>query len=300
MTSQAKTLVIISGKGGTGKTSLMASYAVITRQAVLADCDVDAADLHLIMHPKIRERHAFVSGKKARIKPGHCTTCGKCEELCRFDAISFNGPGNGRVQRTFQIDPIACEGCGVCARYCAEDAIEQSPYVSGEWYISDTRGGPMVHARLNPGSGNSGKLVTLVRTEAERIARERKRRWVIADGSPGIGCSVIASITGASFAVAITEPTLSGEHDLERVMRLARHFSVPLAVCLNKWDVNPVIAQRIEDAAVSRGAMLLPRVPYDPSITEAQWEGKAVVEHGDSPAALAIRKGWKVLSHKIK
>jgi len=292
-------LVVISGKGGTGKTSLVASFAVLARQAVLADCDVDAADLHLVLQPQIRQRQTFTGGKKARIKPGHCTACGKCEEMCRFNAIFFDGPGNGRVPQTFRVDTAACEGCGVCAWFCAEEAIEFAPAVAGEWFVSETRCGPMVHAQLAIGAGNSGKLVTIVRTEAQRIARERGSNLILVDGSPGIGCPVIASITGASQVLAVTEPTLSGEHDLERVLLLARQFDIPTAVCVNKWDLNAGMAQRIEDKAASLGASILPRVPYDSAITEAQRKGMAVVEFGDTPASQAIQKGWIALSQNI-
>lgn len=292
-------LVVISGKGGTGKTSLMASFAILARQAVMADCDVDAADLHLILQPQIRQRKSFTGGKKARIKPGHCTACGKCEELCRFDAIFFDGPGNGRVPRTLHVDPLACEGCGVCAWFCAEQAIEMAPADMGEWFVSETRCGPMVHARLGIGAGNSGKLVTLVRNEAQRIARERGSGLILVDGSPGIGCPVIASITGASHVLAVTEPTLSGEHDLERVLLLARQFGIAASVCVNKWDLNAAMARRIEAWAVSMGASILPGVPYDRAITEAQRKRVAVVEFGDTPAARSIQQGWAVLSKRI-
>ncbi len=286
-------LVVISGKGGTGKTSLVASYAVLSREAVMADCDVDAADLHLVLQPQIRHRRTFTGGKKAHIKSGQCTACGKCEELCRFDAIAFDGPGNDRVPRTFHIDPAACEGCGVCAWFCPEKAIEFAPAAAGEWFVSETRCGPMVHAQLGVGAGNSGKLVAIVRTEAQRIAKECNRHFILVDGSPGIGCPVIASITGASRVLTVTEPTLSGEHDLERVLLLARHFDLPMAVCVNKGDLNAEIAQRIESQALSFGATILPRVPYDPAVTDAQRKGVAVVEFGDTRAARAIRQGWK-------
>jgi len=292
-------LVVISGKGGTGKTSLVASFAVLARQAVLADSDVDAADLPLILQPQIRQRQPFTGGKKARIKPGHCTACGKCEELCRFDAVFFDGPGNGRAPRTFRVDPAACEGCGVCAWFCAEEAIEFAPAAGGEWFVSETRCGPMVHAQLGIGTGNSGKLVTIVRAEAQRIAKQRGGALILVDGSPGIGCPVIASITGASLVLAVTEPTLAGEHDLERVARLTRHFGIPLAVCVNKWDLNAEIAQRIEAQAVSAGASILPRVPFDTAVTEAQRKGLAVVEFGNTPAAQAIQEGWAALCQSI-
>jgi MinD superfamily P-loop ATPase len=292
-------LVVISGKGGTGKTSLVASFAVLARQAVLADCDVDAADLHLVLRPQIRRRQAFTGGKKARIKPGHCTACGKCEELCRFDAIFLDGPGNGRISRTFRIDPAACEGCGVCLRFCTDMAIEFAPSVDGEWFVSDTRCGPMVHAQLSPGAGNSGKLVTLVRGEAQQIAQQRGGGLVLVDGSPGIGCPVIASITGASRVLAVTEPTLSGEHDLDRALRLVRHFDIPTTVCVNKWNLNADIAQRIEQQAAVAGASILPRVPYDAAVTDAQRKSVAVVELDDNPAAQAIRQGWSALCQQL-
>ena len=195
METKPKELVVISGKGGTGKTSIVASFAALAEKTVLADCDVDAADLHLVLDPKIVRRMSFSGGKRARIKPGHCTACGKCEELCRFDAIHFDGPGNGRVEKTFRIDPIACEGCGVCAWFCAEDAIEFAPVINGEWYVSDTRHGPMVHAKLGIAEENSGKLVSTVRKEAGAIAEQR----------------------GLDLVLIVTEPTLSGLHDLGRV-----------------------------------------------------------------------------------
>lgn len=292
-------LVVISGKGGTGKTSLVASFAVLAGKSALADCDVDAADLHLVLQPRIRQRQAFAGGKKARVKAGHCTACGKCEELCRFEAIFFDGPGNGRVPRTFRVDSHSCEGCGVCAWFCADEAIEMASAVAGEWFVSDTRCGPMVHAQLGIGAGNSGKLVTLVRAEAQKIMQQQGIGLLLVDGSPGIGCPVIASITGASGVMAVTEPTLSGKHDLERVMQLTHQCNVPTLVCVNKWDLNASMAQCIEDAATALGASILPRVPYDTAITEAQRKGVAVVELGDTPAAQAIQEVWAALRQKL-
>jgi MinD superfamily P-loop ATPase len=289
-----KELVIISGKGGTGKTSVTASFAVLASRPVIADCDVDAADLHLILKPKIMRREQLSGGKKARIKSGHCLACGKCEELCNFDAISFDGPGNGRVDRTFRIDPIACEGCGVCVRFCAEHAIEFETVISGEWMISETRSGPMVHARLGVAAENSGKLVSAVRGEARRIAEEEKRSVIIVDGPPGIGCPVIASVTGASLVLVVTEPTLSGEHDLARVLSLTRHFSIPAAVCVNKWDLNPAMTVQIEEAARRAGASIAGRIRYDRSVTVAQMQGRAVVEI-EAPCGDDIRHIWQQL-----
>ncbi|HOD84070.1 MAG: Electron transport complex subunit RsxB [Planctomycetes bacterium ADurb.Bin126] len=285
-------LVVISGKGGTGKTSIVGSFAALARRVVLADCDVDAADLHLLLDPQTVSRQKFSGGKRARIKSGHCTACGKCEELCRFDAICFDGPGNGRAERTFRVDPIACEGCGVCAWFCAEGAIEFAPADNGEWFVSETRCGPMVHARLGAGEENSGKLVNIVRTEARRIARQRGLETVLVDGSPGIGCPVIASITGANLVLVVTEPTLSGQHDLERVTQLTRHFGIRTLVCINKWDLNPQIADGIESRAREAGAEPAGRVRYDRTVTAAQIRGLSVVECQQDGCSADVRELW--------
>ena len=287
-----KELVIISGKGGTGKTSIVGSFAALARKSVLADCDVDAADLHLILEPQILKRESFSGGKRARIKTGHCIACGKCEEVCRFDAISFDGPGNGRVPRTFRVDPIACEGCGVCAWFCAEHAIEFAPAVNGEWFVSRTRFGPMVHAKLGIAEENSGKLVSIVRTQAKKMAEQERLGLVIIDGSPGIGCPVIASITGADLVLVVTEPTLSGQHDMGRVAELTRHFEIPAMVCVNKWDLNPQIADAIESLAQKQGLKVAGRVQYDRAVTQAQIQKQAVVEYQDNGCAQDIRDIW--------
>ncbi|MCC7174099.1 MAG: ATP-binding protein [Bryobacterales bacterium] len=287
-----KELAVISGKGGTGKTSLTASFAALCQSAALADCDVDAADLHLVLAPRVVRREPFSGGNRARIRAGHCTACGKCEELCRFDAIYFDGAGNGVLERTFRVDPAVCEGCGVCAWFCAEGAIEFGPAVNGEWFISETRCGPMVHARLGVGGENSGKLVSTVRAGARRIAEERGLDLVLIDGSPGIGCPVIASITGASLVLAVTEPTLSGLHDLERVAQLTRHFGIPTMVCVNKWDLNAEVCERIEARAREMGLAPAGRVRYGSEITEAQIRGKAVVEYRRDGCASDIRAVW--------
>ena len=287
-----KELVVISGKGGTGKTSIVASFAALAGKVVLADCDVDAADLHLVLEPKIIRRVSFTGGKRARIKPGHCTACGKCEEICRFDAIYFDGPGNGKVDKTFRIDAIACEGCGVCAWFCAENAIEFAPAVNGEWYVSDTRHGPMVHAKLGIAEENSGKLVSTVRKEAGMIAQQRGLDLVLIDGSPGIGCPVIASITGADLVLIVTEPTLSGLHDLRRVADVASHFGIAGLVCVNKWDLNPDVAAEIERQAKEHGLAVAGRVRYDRGVTEAQIRKQSVVEFQKNGCAEDIQNVW--------
>ena len=294
-----KELVVISGKGGTGKTSIVASFAALADKVVLADCDVDAADLHLVLNPKIVRRESFSGGKRARIKPGHCIACGKCEELCRFDAIYFDGPGNGRVDKTFCIDPIACEGCGVCAWFCVENAIEFAPAVNGEWYVSETRHGPMVHAKLGVAEENSGKLVSTVRKEAGTLAEQRGLDLVLIDGSPGIGCPVIASITGADLVLIVTEPTLSGLHDLGRVADVARHFGIAGLVCINKWDINPDVGAEIERQACERGLTVVGRVRYDRAVTDAQVRKQAVVEYQQNGCAEDIRVVWDAVSRSL-
>ena len=287
-----KELVVISGKGGTGKTSIVASFAALAEKAVLADCDVDAADLHLVLDPTIVKREKFSGGSRARIKPGHCTACGKCEEICRFDAIYFDGPGNGKMDKTFRVDPIACEGCGVCVWFCEENAIEFGPVVNGEWFISQTRHGPMVHAKLGVAEENSGKLVSLVRIQAKKIAKDRKLELVLVDGSPGIGCPVIASIAGADLVLVVTEATLSGLHDLQRVADLTKHFGIETLVCINKWDLNKDVASQIEMQAAQRGLKAAGKVRYDRAVTEAQIKRLSVVEYASDGIVSEIRELW--------
>lgn len=287
-----KELVIISGKGGTGKTSITASFAALAGRAVLADCDVDAADLHLLLRPEIRRREPFRAGHEAVIRRESCTGCGLCAANCRFEAIRPARDGSA-----YLVEPAACEGCGVCVRICPAQAIDFPERVGGEWYVSDTRCGPMVHARLTPGAENSGKLVALVREEGRRLAKERKLDLVLLDGPPGIGCPVIASITGASGVLIVTEPTLSGRHDLARVLDLARHFKVPAMVCVNKWDINPAQTKEIERRAVEQGARIAGRIRYDRAVTDAQVAGKSIVEWGDSYAAQDVRTLWESVSN---
>lgn len=325
-----KELVVISGKGGTGKTSLTASFAFLAERPVVADCDVDAADLHLLLSPEVREQHDFYSGHEAVIRQDACIGCGACLAYCRFDAVvmcdladDWAGSGEGRLNcrecdycrrscpaRTsadirelraamggsqtplFTIDPVACEGCGVCVRFCPVKAIDFQDRLCGKWMISDTRRGPMVHARLGVAAENSGKLVSTVRREARRIADEDGHSLVLVDGPPGIGCPVIASVTGADLVLVVTEPTVAGEHDLERVFALTQHFGIPTAICVNKWDLNPEMTSRIEDRARQAGAQNAGRIRYDRAVTLAQMEGAAVVEYQDNGCAQDIREVW--------
>ncbi|MFA5189674.1 MAG: ATP-binding protein [Verrucomicrobiia bacterium] len=297
--SQARELVVISGKGGTGKTSVVASFAALAEQAVLADGDVEASDLHLVLAPRVQRREDFTGGRRAKIDPAQCLACGICAKLCRFEAILFNGPGHGDVARTYRVDDIGCEGCGVCAEFCPNGAASMTESVGGEWFVSETRYGPMVHARLSAGHGNSGKLVNIVRDQARCIASETGRTLIVVDGPPGIGCPVIASITGASLALVVTEPTPSGIHDLLRVLKLAKHFDLPAAVCVNKWDLNPALTEHIERESVSAGAHVAGRISYCDTFNEAQRRGRAVVENGDSRAAREIRQVWATLQPLI-
>ncbi|MGC9527775.1 MAG: ATP-binding protein [Limnospira sp.] len=289
-----KELVVISGKGGTGKTSTVASFAALAPRPVLADCDVDAADLHLILSPTIRDRADFVGGNRATIDPERCIGCGACQEYCRFDAIHPTPEGGYRVE------PIACEGCGVCARFCPGEAINFSPAVNGEWFVSDTRHGPMVHARLGIAEENSGKLVTLVRKKARETAEKWGLNLIVADGSPGVGCPVMASLTGADAVLLVTEPTPSGFHDLDRVVQLLRRFRLPAMVCVNKADLNLEVTEQIEKYAIERGLQVAGRIPYSPAVTEAQTAGLSVVEYGDNDAAESLRTIWDRVAQMLQ
>ena len=295
-----KELVVISGKGGTGKTSLVGAFASLARKAVVTDCDVDAADLHLLLQPQIRHRADFLGGSKARINPERCLARGQCAELCRFEAISFDGPGNNRVPETFRIDTLACEGCGVCVDYCPHHAIVLEPVVCGQWFVSETRCGPLVHARLGAGAENSGKLVTLLRRTAAQLVIERKLELILCDGSPGIGCPVIASLTGASLALFVVEPTVSGVHDFRRVAELAMRLGVPGMLAVNKADLNEEATRQLEDLARQRGIAVVGRVPYDSAVTRAQVARQTVVEASDGPAAHAIRTLWTEVHRRLQ
>ncbi len=273
-----KELVVISGKGGTGKTSLTAAFAGLAKGRVLCDADVDAADLHLLMAPRIRKRTDFFGGAMAVIRTGRCTQCGLCRELCRFDAISAS----------FVVDEIGCEGCGVCVDFCPEQAIDFPVKKCGQWFLSDTRFGPMVHARLGIAEENSGKLVSLVRRQARKLAETTASQLVLTDGPPGVGCPVIASIGGASALLIITEPTTSGAHDMARVAQLAQHFKVPAMVCVNKYDLNMAQTEAMEDFAREKGLTVLARIPFDPVFTRAMIHGKTLPEY--DPASEACRQ----------
>ena len=285
-----KELIVISGKGGTGKTSLVAAFASLAQGTILCDADVDAADLHLIMNPTIQEAHDFQSGHTAVIDQDRCTQCGTCTEMCRWNAISDD----------FIIDAIECEGCGVCVHFCPEQAIMFPVNTSGQWFISETRYGPMVHARLGIAEENSGKLVTLVRQQARQKAEIKGLGMILTDGPPGVGCPVIASIGGATAVLIVTEPTVSGQHDMQRVHQLALHFRVPAMICINKADLNPEKSMEIKQYAAFQNLTFLGRIPFDVNMTQSMVQGKTIFEYQTvSEATASVQHIWQQVCYKI-
>jgi len=273
----------LSGKGGTGKTSLTASLAVLAQKAVLTDCDVDAPDLHLLLKPEVVETQEFKASRVAVMDEGTCVQCGKCEEHCRFGAIE-----------KLVIDPVLCEGCGVCVYICPVAAVDIEERISGYAFISKTKYGSMSHARLNPGEENSGKLVTLVRQNAKKIAETENCELIINDGPPGIGCPVIASVGGVDMGLIVVEPTLSGIHDMERALGLLNHFKIPALVCVNKYDLNEENTDKIVEFCGSNGVEVVGKIPFDQIVTEAMVAGKPVVEYSPkSRISTDIIELWK-------
>jgi MinD superfamily P-loop ATPase len=288
-----KEIVVISGKGGTGKTSIVASFATLAKDVVLADCDVDAADLHLLLAPEVKQTADFSGGKLASIVTESCIGCGRCKEVCNFGAPVLDGSGNDIVEKTYRIDPISCEGCSVCVHFCPVDAIRFEEAINGQWFISETRFGPMVHARLGIAQENSGKLVSLIRKEAKKIAVEQGNDLIIIDGSPGIGCPVIASITGADLVLVVTEPTLSGRHDLDRVVELTKHFAIPTVICINKYDINPKITDQIKSTANKWNLQIVGEIAYDSAVTKAQIAARSIVEYSNGSLKGQIISLWE-------
>ncbi|MBU2513543.1 P-loop NTPase [bacterium] len=277
-------LVVISGKGGTGKTSITAAFACLAQNSMLCDADVDAADLHLLMDPKVLETSDFMGGHKASINLDICMQCGICIELCKFEAISYQ----------FKINALDCEGCGVCVDFCPINAIDFPMIKCGEWFKSETRLGPMVHARLGIAQENSGRLVSLVRQEARKLAESSNRELLITDGPPGVGCPVIASLGGATAVVIVTEPSLSGIHDMERVIQLANNFKVPVMVCINKYDLNADQTEKIIESISKRNIRFLGKIPYDPNFTKAMIQAQTILEYApESVASNIIREIWE-------
>ncbi len=280
-----KELVILSGKGGTGKTTVAASFAHLAESKVMVDADVDAANLELVLSPQMKERHEFRGSKLAIIEPALCTACGRCAEVCRFQAVQ-------EVDEEYLIDPIACEGCAVCYYECPSQAIRLEEPVSGHWFVSDTPYGPLVHAQLRPAQGISGKLVTLVKQKARQLAPAHGYDLIIVDGPPGIGCPVIATTAGADLALLVTEPTVAGVHDLARILSTTAHFGVPALLCINKYDLNPEVSQAIAEDCAARGLPLVGYIPFDKAVTEAMVQGRTVVSYSQGPASQAIARLW--------
>jgi MinD superfamily P-loop ATPase len=276
-----KEIVVLSGKGGTGKTTIVASFAALAQSKVLCDCDVDAADLHLLLKPQVKESWEFRSGQTASIDEKLCTRCGLCQEVCRFEAI-----------KDYQVDSTACEGCRFCWRVCPENAITMEENLAGHWFISDTKYGPMVHARLGIAQENSGKLVNVVRQNARSIGQKEEVKHIITDGPPGIGCPVISSLSGANLALLVTEPTLSGMHDLERVLGVCRHFGVPARVSINKYDLNEENTRRIEIYCHEQGIAVASKIPFDNVVTEALVKGVPVVEYARNGVSRELEILW--------
>lgn len=288
-----KEIVIISGKGGTGKTSITSSFASLAKNTVLADCDVDAADLHLILDPEIKTANDFISGNLAVINRDNCLGCEVCLDVCKFDAIKRDDDGS------FTIDAASCEGCGVCVEFCPTSTIEFPQRHCGQWFESQTRYGTMIHAKLGIAAENSGRLVSMVRQEAKRVAEKQNADLIIVDGPPGTGCPVIASITGADAVVAVTEPTLSGLHDLKRIIKLTAHFGIRTFVCVNKWDINPHNTAEIERFVESSGCQFIGKIPYSKEVTKAQIEGRSVVESGSEEIKTQITTIWENLNSRL-
>lgn len=289
-----KEIVVISGKGGTGKTSITASFAYLGgSDVVVADCDVDAADMHLLLQPDFARGEDFYSGEIAKIHPDECTQCGKCAEICRFDAISV-------IDGMHTVDPLSCEGCGYCARICPTDAIENLSMNVGKWYISSIKTGSlMVHARLGIGADNSGKLVAKVKNEAKRLAEKTNKDYIIVDGSPGIGCPVVSSLSGAAFVVLVTEPSVSGLHDLKRVYELVKKFNLKAGCIINKSDINEKVTQEIEAFLREENILHIVNIPYDEQFTRAMTNGQTIIESDTNGLKQMIVDSWSKIKLTI-
>ncbi|MCK5822026.1 MAG: ATP-binding protein [Bacteroidales bacterium] len=289
-----KEIVVISGKGGTGKTSITAAFAFLAgSELILADCDVDAADMHLLMKPDFAISENFFSGETARIIQDNCIACGKCLDVCRFNAISI-------IKGQYIVNPVNCEGCGYCARVCPTETIVNDIPKVGEWYKSTIKTqGTMIHAKLNIGADNSGKLVAKVKNEARQIAQDLNKELILVDGSPGIGCPVVSSLSGASFVVLVTEPSVSGLHDLERVYQLIKNFNLPAGCIINKSDINLQKSKEIIAFLDENDIILIAELPYDERFTKAMTMGKTIVETENKQLTKLIKKAWKTINNQI-
>lgn len=287
-----KQLVVLSGKGGTGKTSITAAFAHLvsleddSHRAILADADVDAANLELVLAPKIIERQDFIGDSVAEITPDTCAGCGDCVQVCRFDAICDHGD-------VYRMDPIACDGCAACVYQCFTGSISMHEQVVGQWFHSESRYGPLFHAALRPAQENSGKLVTLVKQRARLMAMDENCDLVLVDGPPGIGCPVISATSGADLALIVAEPTVAGAHDMHRIHETVEHFGVMALVCINKADLYPEGAAEIECFCREKNIKMVGWIPFDMAVTEAMVQGKPVTAfRPNSAASLALRTVW--------
>jgi MinD superfamily P-loop ATPase len=287
--NEIRQLAIVSGKGGTGKTTIAAAFAALAKDKVMVDCDVDAADLHLLLQPKILTQEKYFGGRAPRVDLEKCTQCGLCTEICRFHAID-----NGVVNY------ISCEGCGFCSHICPESAITMEEAFSGDWFVSETLYGPFVHARLGIGEENSGKLVTVVRKKAMEVAQEEGLELILIDGPPGIGCPVTASLAGVNLVLAVTEPTFSGIHDLERILKLAEHFKIPSMVCINKFDINLDNTAQIASYCKKNGSRLIGEIPYEPRVVEALVQRKTVMDYPCNEVQGILLKMWQDIEKTLK
>ena len=283
-----KEIVVISGKGGTGKTSLTASFAMMgATDVVLADCDVDAADMHLLMQPDFQVAENFYSGEVAYIEQSDCISCGICKDVCRFDAISV-------IDGQYIVSPLDCEGCGYCARVCPTETIINNDLLVGKLFVSNVKtGSKMVHAHLGIGADNSGKLVAKVKDEAKALALKYEKDYVLVDGSPGVGCPVISSLSGANFAVLVTEPTISGFHDLKRVYELVKKFNIKAGCIINKADVNIEKQIEIKQFLVDEGIEHLIDLPYNEDFTKAMTLGQTIVEYENKELTSLLEQAWE-------
>jgi MinD superfamily P-loop ATPase len=280
-----KQLVVISGKGGTGKTVVTGALAALAQNKVLVDCDVDAADLHLLLQPTVKETHDFKSGRTAVIDPGLCNHCDKCREVCRFGAITSD----------HKIEHFSCEGCALCHHLCPAQAIRMTENLAGQWFVSETRYGPFVHAKLGIAEENSGKLVARIRQVARDLAKKETLDWIIIDGPPGIGCPVIASLTGVDQALIVTEPTLSGLHDASRVIDLAGHFKVPVSLVINKYDLNLEISGQIERYCLDQGIPVIGKLPFNREVVDSMIQGKTIIEYPNCPLKEELTRIWSII-----
>ncbi len=287
-----KEILVLSGKGGTGKTSILGSFAHLADSKVMLDCDVDASDLHLLLSPETVEEHEFRSGVKARVETDKCTACGMCAELCQFESVT--------MEETAVISKLSCEGCGVCAHFCPEDAIRLDENHCGTWYISDTAYGPFVHSQLFAGEENSGKLVSHIKSEARKVAEQTGAELILIDGSPGVGCPVIASLSNVDMVLVVTEPSQSGKHDLERILDLTEYFKIITKLCINKWDLHSELSDEIELMAEGRNVEVLGKIPFDPTVIDCQIQGIPVTASETSLAAYSIRDLWEKLEKSIE